>query len=121
MVDNHDQIISAIMRCKTSANKNTQSAASTVLLNFAVAYGNSVDVEAKSQCLSAAVTVAAGLKEPEAMFRMLVCLGTLMATDRNTAELAKVMEVPDFVARCKNVPEPQKVKECAGFLQKLLK
>lgn len=120
LIDHRDQLVAAAVSLKPGSNKNLQIALSSFLLNYAVAYRLLSDIEAKSQCLSAAVTLAEAISDPEACFRLLVCFGTLMYEDQNCVELAKSFDVQAFVSKCKSMKEPAKVSECAEYVRLLM-
>ena len=122
MKTQRDGVLPAIIDVTSGAafNKNVQIACTTVLLNYAVAYRSSVDVEAKCQLLSCYGEVSARISDPEAHFRLLVAIGTLLDKDKNCIEIAKSMEMILYVSKCAAIAEPKKVSECANALAKLL-
>lgn len=93
---------------------------SSVLLNYAVVYFKSADVEAKAQCVSAAAEVTEWQADPEANFRLLICIGTLLVDDPNTTELAKCTKLTQFVERCKACRDVGKVADCARLVGELM-
>ena len=118
--NSRDQIITALLSCSHSNNKNVHIAISSVLLNYAVVYFKSADVEAKAQCLSAAAEVTEWQADPEANFRLLICIGTLLVDDPNTTELAKCTKLTQFVERCKACRDVGKVADCARLVGELI-
>ena len=118
--DSHDQIISALVNCCHSSNKNVHVAISSVLLNYSVVYYKNADVEAKAQCLSAAAEITEWQTDAEANFRLLVCVGTLLVDDQNCVELAKSTKLVQFVERCKACRDVKKVADCATLVGELM-
>ncbi len=120
LLANRDQIIAALVMCKDTTNKNVHAAINTLLLNYAIAFRKNSDVEAKCQCLSAVATVCDGQTDPEAIFRLLVCIGTLVQGDENSIALAKSLDLFHFVTKARGMSDPAKVGECARFLSAIL-
>ncbi|KAH8034868.1 hypothetical protein HPB51_003155 [Rhipicephalus microplus] len=127
-----ERILGALQRRAGAggANKNTQIAMSTLLLNFAVAHlreGAVCDPQATErmvQLLTTMVAVAAELTDGEAQFRLLVAAGTLCNVEgTGTAEirdLAVALELPQIVEKWVATDCPVKVKLCAQqFLESL--
>lgn len=127
-----ERILGALQRRAAAggANKNTQIAMSTLLLNYAVAHlragavCNEQDTERMVQLLTAMVAVAAELTDGEAQFRLLVAAGTLCNVEGSgTAEireLAIALELPRVVEKWVATDCPEKVKLCAQqFLESL--
>lgn len=59
---------------------------STYILNLTVALNKHNDVYGKAQCLHAMLNILSRLNEPEAVFRTLVGLGTLLCTTTDTTD-----------------------------------
>ena len=112
-----ENVITEALNCRLTSNKNIQVALATLLLNYSVCLGAVVDEEAGySQCLLAVASVMENPLDPEAEFRLLVCLGTLISNDKSTRELAKSLEIENLVIPMQSRVEHQKVSECAGFV-----
>ncbi|XP_017880052.1 phospholipase A-2-activating protein [Ceratina calcarata] len=79
-----DEILTLLSELKSLTNKNNQVAVSTYILNLTVALNKYDDTRGKTQCLNAMFSVLPLLNEPEAMFRTLVALGTLLSTTPNS-------------------------------------
>ena len=116
MLASRDYIVAAMMTCKDSTNKNVQVAMASVLLNYAVAFNQSFDVEGKSQCLSMVTEVIDAVQDAEARFRLLVCLGTLMVNDDNSVAIASSLGLSPTVGKLRAVTEPSKVGDCARLV-----
>lgn len=69
-----------------------------------------------SQCLLAVASVMENPLDPEAEFRLLVCLGTLISNDKSTRELAKSLDLQNLIVPMQTRVEPKKVSECAGLV-----
>ncbi|CAN6459831.1 unnamed protein product [Victoria cruziana] len=74
----YSEILDRFSSCCTSTNKNVQLAYSTLLLNFAVLLIQEKDQEGQAQVLSAALEIAEDNQDPDAKFRALVAIGSLM-------------------------------------------
>ncbi|CAN8003977.1 unnamed protein product [Ixodes hexagonus] len=107
-----------------SANKNTQIALATLVLNYAVALrraGPSDDSnEAVVQLLTTVAAAAPELSDGEAQFRLLVAAGTVCCGEDRAAEenrdLARALEVPAIAENWAAVNMPGKVGRCAREL-----
>ena len=119
MMDNRDKIIEKAMTCKSSRNKNVQIAVTTLLLNFSIGLFGSLNLEGKSQCLSAAATMLETGLDPEASFRSLVAMGTLIHKDESLLNLAISLNVPSMVGSLVNAQDVKKLSECASLLSQL--
>ncbi|ELT98127.1 hypothetical protein CAPTEDRAFT_160241 [Capitella teleta] len=120
LITHRDRLISSLTSLTSTANKNLQIAQASLLLNYAVLCRSFEDMEFKSHCLSAAVCLAESMSDPEASFRLLVCLGTMLHEDQNCTELAKSLDVVQFVNKCRDLADPPKLHECAANLSLLL-
>ncbi|XP_038048576.1 phospholipase A-2-activating protein-like [Patiria miniata] len=117
---NRDTVITSALQCQGVANKNLHVAMTTVLLNFAVVLQSGSDIEARSHCLSAASTILDNESDPEALFRLLVAIGTLMSVDDNALAIGKSLDILPVVRKHCAVKEPAKVGECAQKVAALL-
>lgn len=63
-----------------------QVAISTYILNLTVALNKYNDTLGKTQCLNTMFSVLPRLNEPEAVFRTLVAMGTLLSTTSNSED-----------------------------------
>ena len=119
IMDNRDMVIEKAMNFKSSKNKNVQIALTTVLLNISVGLFGSLNLEGKSQCLSAlAMLLESGL-DPEAAFRAAIAMGTLIHKDESLLNLAVSLDVPSFLRNLLVTSEPKKLSECANLLNQL--
>jgi phospholipase A-2-activating protein len=101
----------------TKPNKNIQVASATVLLNLAVLqYSKPGNPEAKAALAQALAATTDSMTEPEAQFRILVAIGTLITDDSNARELVKSSGLVKFSSACRKVSEPKKVADCAKAL-----
>ncbi|XP_022087891.1 phospholipase A-2-activating protein-like [Acanthaster planci] len=117
---NREAVVSAALQCQGLANKNLHVAATTVLLNFAVALQGGGDIEARSHCLSAASTILDSESDPEALFRLLVAIGTLMSVDDNALAIAKSLDILPTIRKHCAVKDPAKVGDCAQKVVQML-
>jgi phospholipase A-2-activating protein len=116
LLSQRDQLITQALDCRLTPNKNVQIALATLLLNYSVSLLDRVDEEGKSQCLLAVASVLENPMDPEAEFRLLVCLGTLISNDQETKVLAKSLDMQDLIIPMQTRLDPKKVSECAGFV-----
>ncbi|XP_070162240.1 phospholipase A-2-activating protein isoform X2 [Polyergus mexicanus] len=87
-LDHRDEILKSLLDLQSFGNKNNQVAISTYILNLIVALNKYNDMPARTRALNVLFAVLSRLNEPEAIFRALVGLGTLLAatpdpSDRN--------------------------------------
>ncbi|XP_041475058.1 phospholipase A-2-activating protein-like [Lytechinus variegatus] len=120
LVAQRETIGASAMGSLTIANKNLRIAVATLALNYAVLLHGGNDVEAKSQCVAMAITQLGQEKESEAQFRLLVCLGTLLAGDENSQAIANSLDASVLVKGLLGVTDPQKVGDCARLVKQLL-
>jgi phospholipase A-2-activating protein len=120
LITHREKLISAMSNIPPTSNKNLQIAKASFLLNYAVVSRTFDDIEIKSQYLTAAIALSEKITDPEACYRLLVCLGTLIHEDSNCKELAKSLDVGQFVEKCKNITDNAKVSECAVYVSLML-
>jgi len=102
-------------------NKNIQIAAATLLLNFAISVSKKFDEEMQIKLLSAlSINFLTFISDWEARFRTLVAVGTLITTSPEAVEYAKTLETKDAVRGWRILEGPQKVTECAQFIENML-
>ncbi|KYM96719.1 PREDICTED: phospholipase A-2-activating protein [Cyphomyrmex costatus] len=78
-LDYKDEILTSLLDLQSLGNKNNQVAISTYILNLIVALNKYNDAPGRTRALNVLFTVLPRLNEPEAIFRALVGLGTLLA------------------------------------------
>uniref|UniRef100_A0A8D0E783 Phospholipase A-2-activating protein n=1 Tax=Salvator merianae TaxID=96440 RepID=A0A8D0E783_SALMN len=120
MMSQGDLIMSQAIELKISSNKNIHVALATLALNYAVCLHKINNIEGKAQCLSVISTVMEVVQDLEAVFRLLVALGTLISGDSNAIQLAKSLGVDSQIKKYSSVSEPAKVNECCRFVLNLL-
>ncbi|XP_066474656.1 phospholipase A-2-activating protein [Tiliqua scincoides] len=120
MMSQGDSIMSQAIELKLSSNKNIHIALATLALNYAVCLHKIDNIEGKAQCLSVISTVMEVVQDLEAIFRLLVALGTLISGDSNAVQLAKSLGVDSQIKKYSSVSEPAKVNECCRFVLNLL-
>ncbi|KAK2512590.1 Plaa [Columba guinea] len=120
MMEQRDEIMTQAIEMKSANNKNIHIALATLTLNYAVCLHKVNNIEGKAQCLSVIGTVMEVVQDLEAVFRLLVALGTLISDDTNAVQLAKSLGVDSQIKKYASVSEPAKVKECCRFVLNLL-
>jgi len=102
-------------------NKNIEIAVSTLLLNLVVSFSSNLDSEALTQLLTPlGLHFLEQINDWEARFRVLVAIGTILATVADSKEFAKAMDVKESVRGWRILEGPQKVSECARFIENML-
>lgn len=121
---NWDSIIRHFLRVLPNDNKNVEIAVCSVLLNYAVLlHQQQAALETpdhKLQCVSSIARWVSLVKDGEAQFRLLVCLGTLIHQDENAGTMAKSLDLKLVVGQMKEVKEPAKLGQCAADVELLL-
>jgi len=97
-------------------NKNIHVALATLLLNYAGCLHGQPDLEAKAHCLSVASAALESVQDKEAVFRLLVALGTTLAADETARDLARSLGVNSQIAKYSSVSDPAKVGECCQLV-----
>ncbi|XP_025934491.1 phospholipase A-2-activating protein isoform X2 [Apteryx rowi] len=120
MMQQRDEIMTQAIELKSGSNKNVHIALATLTLNYAVCLHKVNNIEGKAQCLSVISTVMEVVQDLEAIFRLLVALGTLISDDTNAVQLAKSLGVDSQIKKYASVSEPTKVSECCRFVLNLL-
>lgn len=101
-------------------NKNIHIALATLVLNYAGCLHGKSDLEAKAQCLSVASTALESVQDKEAVFRLLVALGTTLASDQTAQDLARSLGVHSQITKYSSASDPAKVGECCQLVLKEL-
>ncbi|XP_029975404.1 phospholipase A-2-activating protein [Salarias fasciatus] len=104
----------------TVCNKNIHIALATLVLNYAGCLHSQPDLEAKAQCLSVASRALETVQDKEAIFRLLVALGTTVASDQTAQDLARSLGVTSQISKYSSVSDPSKVGECCQLVLKQL-
>uniref|UniRef100_A0A8B9SSL8 Phospholipase A-2-activating protein n=1 Tax=Anas platyrhynchos TaxID=8839 RepID=A0A8B9SSL8_ANAPL len=120
LMEQRDEIMTQAIEVASGNNKNIHIAFATLTLNYAVCLHKVNNTEGKVQCLSVINTVMEVVQDLEAVFRLLVALGTLISDDTNAVQLAKSLGVDSQIKKYASVSEPAKVKECCRFVLNLL-
>ncbi|NXD81565.1 PLAP protein, partial [Halcyon senegalensis] len=120
LMELRDEVMTQAVELRLSNNKNIHIALATLTLNYAVCLHKDDNIEGKVQCLSVISIVMEVVEDLEAIFRLLVALGTLMSNDRNIVQLAKSLGLDTQIKKYVSVSEPAKVKECCRFVLNLL-
>ncbi|XP_018423851.1 PREDICTED: phospholipase A-2-activating protein isoform X1 [Nanorana parkeri] len=116
MMSQADTVITKALELKAVNNKNIHTALATLILNYCICLRKASNLEGKAQCLSAISTLMEVVQDPEASFRLLVALGTLVSNDSNAVQLAKSLGVDAQIKKYMSVTEPAKVHECCRLL-----
>ncbi|CAG5929311.1 unnamed protein product [Menidia menidia] len=101
-------------------NKNIHIALATLVLNYAGCLHRQPDLEAKAQCLSVASRALETVQDKEAIFRLLVALGTTVASDQTAQDLARSLGVYSQISKYSSMSDPSKVSECCQLVLKEL-
>ncbi|PIK49138.1 putative phospholipase A-2-activating protein [Apostichopus japonicus] len=114
-----ERLVQSVLDFKASSHKGTRIALSTLLLNFAAKLSRSGDVESRAQCMSSAALLLQDEKEVEAVFRLMVAIGTL-SSDDNALAIVRSLDLKPILKGYESITDPAKVGECAVCLQKIL-
>ena len=120
LLENRIEVITSMAAVIESTNKNVQTALASLVLNYCVALRNSTDVEVRSECLQAISQLQQVLTDPEAHFRLLVALGTLVSDNEENQALAKSLELHMYPKRTSEIKEPSKVAEISRLVSNIL-
>uniref|UniRef100_A0A8D0AHX3 Phospholipase A2-activating protein n=1 Tax=Sander lucioperca TaxID=283035 RepID=A0A8D0AHX3_SANLU len=115
-----ETVLSHAADLATICNKNIHVALATLLLNYAGCLHGQPDLEAKAQCLSVASRALETVQDKEAVFRLLVALGTTVASDQTAQDLARSLGVNSQISKYSSVSDPSKVAECCQLVLKEL-
>ncbi|XP_036968357.1 phospholipase A-2-activating protein [Acanthopagrus latus] len=115
-----ETVLSHAADLATVCNKNIHIALATLVLNYAGCLHSQPDLEAKAQCLSVASRALETVQDKEAVFRLLVSLGTTVASDQTARDLARSLGVNSQISKYSSVSDPSKVAECCQLVLKEL-
>ncbi|XP_026990269.2 phospholipase A-2-activating protein [Tachysurus fulvidraco] len=117
LLSQREAVLSQAVELRTVCNKNIHVALATLLLNYAgVLHGQDVEIEAKAQCLSVASSALEVVQDKEAVFRLLVALGTTVSGDHTAKDLARSLGVASQITKYASVSDPAKLGECCRLL-----
>uniref|UniRef100_UPI00398F4F10 phospholipase A-2-activating protein isoform X2 n=1 Tax=Pristiophorus japonicus TaxID=55135 RepID=UPI00398F4F10 len=120
MMSLREAVLSQAIEMKSTSNKNVHIALSTLILNYAVNLHAGNDIEGKANCLSIISAAIEVLQDYEAIFRLLVALGTIISNDPNALQLAQSLGVDSQIRKYSSVSDPAKVGDCCRFVLKVL-
>ena len=92
-----------------------QTALGSLLLNSTIGFRRSLNAAGKERCLLFAVDLMQLISDPESQFRLLVAIGTAVTDDGQMKEMARSMELPNFLHTFKS-STVDKVQNCAEQL-----
>uniref|UniRef100_A0A672ZPL7 Phospholipase A2-activating protein n=1 Tax=Sphaeramia orbicularis TaxID=375764 RepID=A0A672ZPL7_9TELE len=115
-----ETVLSRAADLASVCNKNIHIALATLVLNYAGCLHSQPDLEAKAQCLSVASRALETVQDKEAVFRLLVALGTTVASDQTAQDLARSLGVSSQISKYSSVSDPSKVAECCQLVLKEL-
>lgn len=115
-----EMVLSRTVDLATVRNKNIHVALATVVLNYAGCLHSQPNLEAKAQCLSVVSRALETVEDKEAVFRLLVTLGTIVASDQTAQDLARSLGVASQISKYTAASEPSKVAECCQLVLKEL-
>lgn len=120
LMAHRDTVLSRAADLSAVCNKNIHIALATVALNYAGCLHSQPDLEAKAQCLSVVSKALETVQDKEAVFRLLVALGTTVAFDKTAQDLARSLGVNSQISKYSSGSEPSKVAECCRLVLKEL-
>ncbi|XP_051985714.1 phospholipase A-2-activating protein [Xyrauchen texanus] len=117
LLGQRNSVLSRAGDLRTVCNKNIHVALATLVLNYAGRlYSQPAEIEAKAQCLSVVSTALEVVQDREAVFRLLVALGTTVAGDSTAKDLARSLGVNSQISKYASVSDPAKVGECCRLV-----
>ncbi|KAG9345461.1 hypothetical protein JZ751_008605 [Albula glossodonta] len=116
LMSQRETVMSRATELKGVCNKNIHIALATLVLNYAGGLHGQADLEGKAQCLSMVSTILEGALDKEAVFRLLVALGTTVSGDPTAKDLAQSLGVKSQIAKYSSVSDPAKVGECCRLV-----
>ncbi|XP_078425528.1 phospholipase A-2-activating protein isoform X3 [Cetorhinus maximus] len=120
MMSLRDTVLSQAIEMRSTSNKNVHIALSTLILNYAVNLHAGNDIEGKANCLSIISAAIEAVQDYEAVFRLLVALGTIISNDPNALQLAQSLGVDSQIRKYSSVSDPAKVGDCCRLVLKVL-
>lgn len=115
-------ILPSLVSLAPYPNKNMEIAIATLLLNYATIFTGHKELENHCQLLSATETVVLNVSDPEAQFRILVAIGTLLTHSKDIKLIVHSLNIEPIIERlAQNTELPKKVTECARQILNLLK
>lgn len=120
----YDQaILAKVNNCLQSGNKNVQVALATLYMNFSVFLGKRPNEEiglATDLALNS-IQMLQHQFDPEAQFRALVTLGTLVENDKHMIDLIRSEELFKFLQKLSGSTDTDKLSKCARQLHSKIK
>uniref|UniRef100_A0A4W3HKP9 Phospholipase A-2-activating protein n=1 Tax=Callorhinchus milii TaxID=7868 RepID=A0A4W3HKP9_CALMI len=120
MMSLRETVLSQAIEMRGASNKNIHIALATLILNYAVILHAGNDIEGKAHCLSIISTAMEVLQDPEAIFRALVALGTIISHDPSALQLAQSLGVVSQIRKYSSISDPSKVGDCCRFVLNML-
>jgi len=120
--ERQDELLSTLSAVMPKENKNVQVAMATLMINLSVAAVEAADSPGGQQLLTALCTLfLASTKDPEARFRVLVGMGTLLAAAGQSgksaaSELGARASVELWRTDAATAQHPAKVADCASAI-----
>jgi len=84
-----------------------------------IGYRHTSDAAGKERCLLFAADLTQLIDDTESQFRLLVAIGTAVTEDTQLTELARSLELPNFLSTCQ-LSAADKVQVCAKQLVTLV-
>uniref|UniRef100_A0AAR2LHM7 Phospholipase A2-activating protein n=1 Tax=Pygocentrus nattereri TaxID=42514 RepID=A0AAR2LHM7_PYGNA len=117
LLGQREAVLSRAADLRSVCNRNLHIALATLVLNYAgILHGRPSEIEAKAQCLSVVSSALEVVQDKEAVFRLLVALGTTVAGDNTAKDLARSLGVSSQITKYASVSDPAKVGECCRLL-----
>ncbi|CAL1530460.1 unnamed protein product [Lymnaea stagnalis] len=114
-----DAILQSAINGKDLTTKNAQVAVATVILNYCVKLSSLDDLESKSKCLQAVGELLSTELDPEASYRLLIGVGTLVTGDDGCKALSHSIDLPAMISKFVS-SETGKLVECSKLLSQTL-
>uniref|UniRef100_A0A8C4QF90 Phospholipase A2-activating protein n=1 Tax=Eptatretus burgeri TaxID=7764 RepID=A0A8C4QF90_EPTBU len=122
LMSHRDDVMKMTLKLIGSENKNLQVALATLILNFSVAASTKLDADFFAQLLSAVSTALECRLSPEAVFRVLVAMGTLVSGHGGVTalSLAQSLGLRAQIEAIEAAGHPPKLQQCKRDLLRIL-
>lgn len=115
LVSHQEKIFEAVKEKMSTGEENIQKAASALFLNFAIASYNGFSLNTDRYCL-AVVDILNYLVDSEAIYRMLVAVGTVCTRNTLAVTYFRSVNVKEFILKFKTAAGNSKVDKVVELL-----
>jgi len=120
LLANSESVIEAVLKLNHPSDKQIQIALSSLILNLTIAFRKASNTDGLTRCLMSVAELSQSHTDSEAHYRILVAVGTAVCENKTCLELAKCLDLSNFISVCQ-VDDSERVRDCAALLAKQLK